>query len=63
MEHISYWSTLATLNARQKHKCKEGLSQPNGEVGLEKTKYMVVSHHQNAEQNYNLLISNKSFEM
>jgi hypothetical protein len=36
------------------------------EVGVEgnteKTKYMVVSHHQNVGQNYNLLIGNKSFE-
>jgi hypothetical protein len=36
------------------------------EVGLEvntkKTKYMVTSHHQNAGQNHNLLITNKSFE-
>jgi hypothetical protein len=35
------------------------------EVGLEvntgKTKYMVMSHHQNTGQNYNLLIANKFF--
>jgi hypothetical protein len=36
------------------------------EVGLEantqKTKYMVMSDHQNAGQNNNSLIANKSFE-
>jgi hypothetical protein len=32
------------------------------EVNTEKTKYMVVSHHQNVGQNHNLLIANKSFE-
>jgi hypothetical protein len=32
------------------------------EVNTEKTKYMVVSCNQNAEQNHNLLIANKSFE-
>jgi len=32
------------------------------EVNTEKTKYMVVSCHQNVEQNHNLLIANKSFE-
>jgi hypothetical protein len=33
------------------------------EVNTEETKYMVMSHHQNAAQNYTLLIANKSFEM
>jgi hypothetical protein len=32
------------------------------EVNTEKTKYMIVSHHQNSRQNHNLLIANKSFE-
>jgi hypothetical protein len=31
-------------------------------VNTEKTKYMVVSNHQNIGQNHNLLISNKSLE-
>jgi hypothetical protein len=32
------------------------------EVNTEKTKYLVVSGHQNIGQNYNLLIANKSSE-
>jgi hypothetical protein len=32
------------------------------EINTEKTKYMVMYHHQNAGQNHSLLISNKSFE-
>jgi len=28
----------------------------------EKTKYMVMSRHQNVGQNHNLLVANKSFE-
>jgi hypothetical protein len=32
------------------------------EVNSEKTKYIVMSCHQNAGKNHNLLISNKSFE-
>jgi hypothetical protein len=29
---------------------------------MEKTKYMFLSHHQNAGQNHNLLITNESLE-
>jgi hypothetical protein len=32
------------------------------EVNTEETKYMVMSHHQNAGQNHNLLIANEPFE-
>jgi len=32
------------------------------EVNTEKTKYMVMSHHQNAGQNHNLLTANKTFK-
>jgi hypothetical protein len=32
------------------------------EVNAEKTKYMLLSHHQNAEQNHDLKIANRSFE-
>jgi ribosomal protein S2 len=32
------------------------------EVNAEKTKYMLLSRHQNAGQNYNIKISNRSFE-
>jgi hypothetical protein len=42
------------------------LLKASSEVGLEvntdKTKYMVISSHQNAGRNHNLLTSNKSFE-
>jgi hypothetical protein len=44
---------------------KEALLGANREIGLvneEKTKCMVMSCHQNAGQNHNLLIANKSFE-
>jgi predicted esterase YcpF (UPF0227 family) len=32
------------------------------EVNTEKTKYMLLSHHQNAGQNHNIKIANKYFE-
>jgi hypothetical protein len=32
------------------------------EINIEKTKYMLLSHHQNAGQNRNTNISNRSFE-
>jgi len=44
----------------------EALLKASREVGLqvntEETKYIVMSHHQNAGQNHNLLIANKSLE-
>jgi hypothetical protein len=32
------------------------------EVNTEQTKFMVMFHHQNAGQNHNLMIANKSFK-
>jgi hypothetical protein len=44
----------------------EALLEASREVGLEvnteKIKYMVMSRYQNAGQNYDLMIANKSFE-
>jgi hypothetical protein len=44
----------------------EALLEASREVGLEtsieETKYMVMSHHQNAGQSHSLLTANKSFE-
>jgi hypothetical protein len=43
------------------------LTDAGKEVGLqvnaEKTKYMLLSHHQNAGQNYNIKIGNNVLEM
>jgi hypothetical protein len=47
-------------------KSTKALLEASREVGLEvtteKTKYMVVTRHQNVGQDYNLLIANKCFE-
>jgi hypothetical protein len=47
-------------------KNKETLIGADKEVGLEanaeKTKYMLLSHHQNAGQNHDIKIANRSFE-
>jgi hypothetical protein len=32
------------------------------EVNIEKTKYVLLSHHQNAEQNHDIRIANRCFE-
>jgi hypothetical protein len=52
-----------TINTIKKN--SEVLSQVSREVGLEvnteETKYVVRFRHQNAGQNHNLLITNKSF--
>jgi hypothetical protein len=63
-EVISYTTNinLICLSASIK-KNTEALLEVSKEVGLDvntkKTKYIVVSRHQNAEQNHNLLIANK----
>jgi len=48
------------------NKIREALLEASREVCLElnteKTKYMVVSRHQNAGQNYKFLVANNSFE-
>jgi hypothetical protein len=69
MEHINTWSMLMMLIYWAKTnaiKSTEGLLEVRREVSLEankeKTKYMVMSHHQYVGQNHNLLIANKSFE-
>jgi hypothetical protein len=47
-------------------KSTEGLAVTSQEIGLEvnaeKTKYVVMSHNQNAGQNHNINLDNKSFE-
>jgi hypothetical protein len=48
------WNTSAAL--------LEANRKVSLEINIEKTKYMVVSHHQNSGQNHNLLIANTSFE-
>jgi hypothetical protein len=48
------------------NKNTETLTDASKEVGLkvniEKTKYMLVSHHQNASQNQNIQIANRAFK-
>jgi hypothetical protein len=40
-----------------------GNSKEDGlEISVEKTKYMLLSHHQNAGQNWDTKIGNRSFE-
>jgi hypothetical protein len=54
------------LNVNTVKKNTEALLGSCSEVGLEvnteKTKNMVMSHHQNVGQYHNLMIANKSFE-
>jgi hypothetical protein len=40
----------------------DGSKEVGLEVNPEKTKYVLLSHHQNAEQNYDIKIANKSLE-
>jgi hypothetical protein len=50
-------------NINTTKKNKEALLQASVlEVNTEKTKYMLISRQQNVAQNYNLLLTNESFE-
>jgi hypothetical protein len=51
--HTTEKNTEALLEARR---------EVSLEVNTEKTKYMVMSHHQNEEQNYDLLRANEFLE-
>jgi coproporphyrinogen III oxidase-like Fe-S oxidoreductase len=58
---LIYWEITDTIK-----KNIETLIDTSKEVGLEvnpeKTKCMLLSHHQNAGQNHDIKIANKSFE-
>jgi hypothetical protein len=69
MGHISFWFANANLlgdNIDTIKKSTETLIAASKEVGLEinieKAKYMLLSRHQNAGQNRDLKIANRSFE-
>jgi hypothetical protein len=68
MEHMSSWSPLTTLIYWVKTQIPwntEAVLEVSKEVGLEgnteRTKYVVMSHHQNAGQNDNVMRANKTF--
>jgi hypothetical protein len=65
------WGTPASgLSTGRKHRyCKENTETLNDasrevslEINIEKTKYMLVSHYQNAHQNQDIKIANRSFK-
>jgi hypothetical protein len=57
MGHISFWIMLDDLNPLGYVSKKVGL-----EVKVEKTRYMFVSRHQNAGQNQDIKIANRSVQ-
>jgi hypothetical protein len=67
MEHISFWLVLMRRadNIDATNKNTDTLTDANKEVGLEinveKSKYMLWSHHQNAGQTWNIKITDRLF--
>jgi hypothetical protein len=60
---LVYADNVNINNMKTQEFCQTEASKKDGlEVNAERTKYMVMSRHQNAGQNLNLLIANKSFE-
>jgi hypothetical protein len=61
-DDINLWGdNISTI--KDKRETLLGASMDVGiEVNAEKTKYMIMSHHQNSGQNQNIRIANKSFE-
>jgi hypothetical protein len=59
-------ATMLGGNTNTIRRNKEALLEASKEVGLEvnteKTKYVVVSHHQNSGENHHLLTVNKSLK-
>jgi hypothetical protein len=57
---------LLSDNTSTIKKNTQALTDTSKEVGLEvnteKTKYMLLSHHQNTEQNHDIKIANRFFE-
>jgi hypothetical protein len=53
MGHISFWNTDTLIDASK----AVGL-----EINVEKTKYMLLSHHQNTDQNHDINLTNRLYE-
>jgi hypothetical protein len=67
VQHISSFSRLKlgeniNITNRSTKALLEGSRQAGLEVNAEKTKCILMSRHQNAGENYNLLMANKFFE-
>jgi hypothetical protein len=62
LSNILLHKSLFGYNKRE-HKTLSGASMDIGlEINAEKTKYIIMSHHQNSGQNQNIRIANESFE-
>jgi hypothetical protein len=61
MGHISDTDNLDTIK-KNTETLIVGSMEVGQEITIEKTKYMLLSCHQNASQNHNIKIANRSFE-
>jgi len=62
MTRLIYWVKTYKYHKEKHRNSVEARRHVGLNVNTEKTRYIVISHHQNTGQNHNILTTHKSFE-